>query len=146
MPFLSMPGTGNFTSNPMGVTLYQVERKGDDLYVQAKISDKSDFALLESLFRDLVAARLCIHTSFGLDERYNVTTVFDYPCRKMLTLVYKDSSGTVGLSPFKKPSTKTVWKGNLQAELAELVRGSRGGKRPAARRRTKGKEEPPAEQ
>ena len=83
-----MPGTGNLTSNPMGVTLYQVTKKGDDLYVQAKISDRSDFVLLESLFRDLVAARLCIHTSFGLDERYNVTTVFDYPCRKMLTLVY----------------------------------------------------------
>ena len=106
----------------MGVTIYQVARKGDDLYVQVKIFDRSDFALLESLFRDLVAARLCIHTSFGLDERYNTTPVFDYPCRKMLTLVYKDSSGTVGLSPFKKPSTKAAKREDLQVELAEMVR------------------------
>lgn len=130
----------------MGVTIYQVERKDNDLYVQAKISDKSDFALLESLFRDLVAAQLCIHTSFGLGDRYNVATVFDYPYRTMLTLVYKDSSGTVGLSPFKKPPIKAANREDLRTELAEMVRGSRGGKRPAARRRTKGEEEPPAEQ
>jgi hypothetical protein len=141
-----MPGTGNLISIPMGVTIYQVARKGDDLYVQAKISDRSDFVLLEKLFRDLVAAQLCIHTSFGLDEQYNVATVFDYPCRKMLTLVYKDSSGTVGLSPFKKPSTKAASREDLRVELAEIVKGSRGGKRPAARQKTKGKKEPSAEQ
>jgi hypothetical protein len=142
-----MPGTGKLLPDIMGVTIYQVEKIDGNLHLQAKISTKADFVLLESLFRDLIAAHLCIHTSFGLDKAYNVATVFDYPCRKILTLIYKSSSGTVGLSPFKSPPINAANRRALRAELNEAAKGSGGGKRPAARRRTKGKkEEPPAEQ
>jgi hypothetical protein len=130
----------------MAVTVYHVERNGDDLHLQAKVSDRNDFALLESLFRDLVASQLCVHTSFGLDREYNAVPAFDYPCRKVLTLIYRKSNGTVRLTPFKKPPVDAANRRALNAELVEQARSNSGGKRPAVRRRTKGKEEPSTEQ
>jgi hypothetical protein len=134
----------------MGVTIHRIELREANLLLQAEISRKADFALLQEIFRDCVSSRLCVETYFGLDENYKAKAGFDYPCGVVLSLIYDGDSNRVGLT-FTKKSPRTIpikppEPEVLKAELAEIVRGSGGGKRPAARRRTKGKEEPPAEQ
>jgi hypothetical protein len=134
----------------MGVTIHRIELRDGNLLLQSEISRKADFALLQELFRDCVSSRLCVETYFGLDENYKAKAGFDYPCGVMLSLIYDGDSNRVGLTFAKKGSRTIPIKPPepevLKAELTEIVRGNREGKRPAARQKTKGKKEPPAEQ
>jgi hypothetical protein len=130
----------------MGVTIHRIELRDANLLLQAEISRKADFALLQEIFRDCVSSRLSVETYFGLDEKHQPRAGFTYPCGVVLSLIYDSGSNRVGLT-FTKKERRIITppeEGDL-ARLAEVIRGGRG-KRPAARRRTKGKEEPPAEQ
>jgi hypothetical protein len=127
----------------MGVTIHRIELRDANLLLQAEISRKADFALLQEIFRDCVSSRLCVETYFGLDENHKPRAGFDYPCGVVFSLIYDSESNRVGLT-FTKKAPRTIpitapKEDELKAELAEVVRSSRGGKRPAARRRTKGK-------
>lgn len=131
----------------MGVTIHRIELRDANLLLQAEISRKADFALLQEIFRDCVSSRLCVETYFGLDEKHQPRAGFTYPCGVVLSLIYDSGSNRVGLT-FTKRERRIITPPaeDELARLAEVIRGGGGRKRPAARRRTKGKEEPPAEQ
>lgn len=86
----------------MGVTIHRVEERNGNLLLQAQIEKKSDFALLQALFRDCVSSRLCIETHFGLGEKFKEVPVLKYPLHVVFELIYDATSGRIGLTYTKR--------------------------------------------
>lgn len=83
----------------MPVIIHELICIDERLTLRVKIAGKTDYKLLNELFRDLVAANLCIHTNYGT-ERYPGV---DYPLRGVFELSYDGQSGNVTLlGPPKK--------------------------------------------
>ena len=82
----------------MGVIIYKIQQKKEDLHITALLEKKADFKLLQALFRDCISSRLCIESRFGLDNDYEEVATFKYPLNAVFDLIYQTSTGRVGLT------------------------------------------------
>ena len=82
----------------MSVTIHKVVTRNNSLLVQFELAKKTDSALFEEVFRDLVASRLGIDTNFGLDSNGIPTSEVKYPLGQLLEMVYNADSKQIGLT------------------------------------------------
>ena len=83
----------------MPVTIHELISTDECLTLRVEITKKADYEFLNALFRDLVAANLCIHTNSGTERWPGV----DYPLRGVFDLTYDGENGNVTLlGPPKK--------------------------------------------
>jgi len=87
----------------MPFTIHQVVTRGNRLLVQFELVKKIDSALFEGVFRDLVAGRLGIDTSWGLDNNGLPTNEVTYPLGQLLEMVYDGNTKQIGLTYAVKP-------------------------------------------
>lgn len=87
----------------MSFTLHKVVTRGNSLLVQFELVKKDDSVLFEGVFRDLVAGRLGIDTSFGLDNDGMPTGEVKYPLGQMLEMIYNGDTKQIGLTYIVTP-------------------------------------------
>ncbi len=87
----------------MAFTIHQVVTRGNSLFVQFELVKKADSILFEGVFRDLVAGRLGIDTSWGLDANGLPTNEVNYPLGQILEIVYNADNKQIGLTYAVKP-------------------------------------------
>lgn len=87
----------------MPFTIHQIITRGNSLLVQFELVKKVDSVLFEGVFRDLVASRLGIETSFGLDNNGIPTNEVNYPLGQILEMVYNADNKQIGLTYAVKP-------------------------------------------
>lgn len=87
----------------MPFTLHQVITRGNRLLVQFELVNKIDSTLFEGVFRDLVASRLGIDTSWGLDNNGLPTNGVNYPLGQLLEIIYDGDTKQIGLTYVVKP-------------------------------------------
>lgn len=88
----------------MPFTMHQVITRGNSLLVQFELTSKADSILFESVFRDLVASRLGIDTSWGLDQNGIPTNEVHYPLGQILEVVYNGDSRQIAVTYVVKPA------------------------------------------
>jgi len=82
----------------MPITIHKVVTRNNSLLVQFELVKKADSVLFEGIFRDLVAGRLGIDTSFGLDSNGVPTSEVKYPLGQLLEMIYNADSKQIGLT------------------------------------------------
>jgi len=87
----------------MPFTIHQIVTRGNSLLVQFELAKKVDSVLFEGVFRDLVAGRLGIETSFGLDNNGIPTNEVNYPLGQKLEMAYNGDNKQIGLTYAVKP-------------------------------------------
>ncbi len=87
----------------MSFSIHSIVTRGNSLLVQFELAKKTDSVLFEVVFRDLVAGRLGIETSFGLDSNGMPTSEVKYPLGQVLDMVYDGDSKQIGLTYTVKP-------------------------------------------
>ncbi len=87
----------------MPFTIHQIVTRGNKLLVQFELVRKFDSALFEGVFRDLVASRLGIDTSWGLDQNGLPTNEVNYPLEQILEMVYDGDSKQIAVTYVVKP-------------------------------------------
>jgi len=92
----------------MGVKIHKIEVRGENLRLRAEIEKKSDYRLLQAIFRDCISARLSIDSSFGLDEDFKEKNVLRYPVDTVFDLIYDSENRRVGIT----------WKGPTEEKNA----------------------------
>jgi hypothetical protein len=92
----------------MGITIHRVKEHKGNLLLRVEIAKKSEFALLQALFRDCISSRLSIESRFGLTSEYKEMSAFRYPLNTVFDLIYEAGSGRVGITyiPADKPEKK----------------------------------------
>ena len=82
----------------MPFTIHKVVTRDNSLLVQFELVRKTDYVLFEGVFRDLVAGRLGIDTSFGLDNNGIPASEVKYPLGQVLEMIYDGDTKQIGLT------------------------------------------------
>jgi hypothetical protein len=88
----------------MPFTIHQIITRGNSLLVQFELARKVDSVLFEGVFRDLVAGRLGIDTTWGLDSNGIPTNEVKYPLGERMEMVYNADIKQIALTYVVKPS------------------------------------------
>jgi hypothetical protein len=82
----------------MGVTIHKIQEKNESLRLTVELAEKSDYKVLQALFRDCISSRLSIESSFGLDKNMREKDVLGYPIGIVFDLIYDSVAGKVGIT------------------------------------------------